>query len=411
MKLIIPASYYYPEQCSGLYILDNIIDKALENNIYVKIIVPQPTRNVPKDCRWKKDEQCADGKVHIHRFRMFQEWKNPLLRALRYLFCEISYLHYLLWEKYDAVFFDSTPPIQGLKIPIVKLFRRKPVILNLQDIFPDSLVGTGLAKRNGLLWKIGRVIENITYKNADKIIVISDDFRRNILAKGVSEDKIIVVYNWVDEKSVVPIKKEDNILYDELEISRDKFSIVYAGNFGYAQNIDIIIETAEKLKNVEDIQFLMFGTGGLVDDYKNIANEKKLTNIFFFPLQSPERVSYVYSLGELGIVACKKGLGKGAFPSKTWSIMATGTPILANYDENTDLERLIKDNDIGVFSAVDDSSAMVEQICRMYNNRELCKKLGNNARKYIEEIVSKDKSIQRYIDVIIELVENQYKKV
>ena len=85
---------------------------------------------------------------------------------------------------------------------------------NLQDIFPDSLAGTGLAKKGGLLWKIGRVIENFTYRNADKIIVISEDFKRNIMAKGVPEEKIVVVYNWVDEEAVKHVPREENKLFD-----------------------------------------------------------------------------------------------------------------------------------------------------------------------------------------------------
>ena len=410
MKLLIPFSYYFPEQCAGLYIVDDVMKQAAKNGISSMMFVPTPTRNVPSSASWVKDEISEDGMIHIHRFSMYGEGKNPLLRALRYCFCEVAYLHAMLWKKYDVAFIDSTPPIQGLKLPIVRVFRRKPVVLNLQDIFPDSLAGTGLAKRGGILWKIGRVVENITYRNADRIIVISDDFKKNIMAKGVPEEKIVVVYNWVDENAVVPVSKEDNVLYDELGINRDKFTVVYAGNFGHAQNIDVTIAAAERLKDVEDIQFLMFGTGGLVEDYKKIAQEKGLNNMFFFPLQPAEKVSQVYSLGDLGIVACKKGLGKGAFPSKTWSIMSAGTPVIANYDEDTDLERLVKDNGLGVFSAADDSEQMAECIMEMYNNRELCAEYGNNARQYILDNVSKEKSTQKYIDVIKEVVEQNRNK-
>ena len=410
MKLFIPTSYYYPEQCAGLHIIDDVIKLAAKNGVNSMIFTPTPTRNVPKDASWQKDEIGEDGMIHIHRFAMCDEGRPPLLRALRYCFCEIAYLHAMLWKKYDVAFIDSTPPIQGLKLPIVRLFRRLPIVLNLQDIFPDSLVGTGLAKRGGILWKIGRVVENITYRNADRIIVISDDFKKNIMAKGVPEEKIIVVYNWVDENGVVPVAKDDNALYDELGINRDKFTVVYAGNFGYAQNIDVTIAAAERLKDVKDIQFLMFGTGGLVENYKKIVHEKGLNTIHFFPLQPAEKVSQVYSLGDLGVVACKKGLGKGAFPSKTWSIMSAGTPVIANYDEDTDLERLVKDNALGVFSAADDSEQMATCIIEMYNNRELCAKYGRNARQYIIDNVSKEKSTQKYVDVITEVVEELRKR-
>ena len=403
MKIILPIAYYHPEQCAGLYIIDDVMHQAAKNDIQSLLVAPTPTRNVNRNAVWDKDEYLAEGKVQVHRFTMYGEGKNPLLRALRYCLCEIAYLHSMLWQKYDVAFIDSTPPIQGLKLPLVKLLKRKPIIYNLQDIFPDSLVGAGFAKRNGILWKIGRVIENITYRNADRIIVIYDDFKKNIMAKGVPEEKIVVVYNWVDENAVTPVAKGENELYDELGIDREKFSVVYAGNFGHAQDIDVIIAAAERLKDVEDMQFLMFGTGGLVEDYKKIAREKGLKNMYFFPLQPAEKVSQVYSMGDLGVVACKKGLGKGAFPSKTWSIMSAGTPVIANYDEDTDLEKLVRENALGVFSAADDSEQMAERIMEMYNDRDLCAQYGRNARQYILDNVSKDKSTQKYVDVIKEV--------
>lgn len=382
------------------------------------VYTPVPSRGISvevrKEYKKKKLEYLFDGKLTVRRFNLISEKKNPILRALRYFLQNLKQFNRAAFTREgrnaDIILIASTPPTQGFMAAMVKKFTKVPIVYNLQDIFPDSLVGAGMAKKGGILWKIGRVVENITYRNADKIIVISDDFKKNIMAKGVPEDKIVVVYNWVDENAVVPVPKEDNPLYDELGIDREKFSVVYAGNFGHAQNIDVTIAAAERLKDVDDIQFIMFGTGGLVEDFKKIAKEKGLNNMFFFPLQPVEKVSLVYSLGDLGIVACKKGLGKGAFPSKTWSIMSAGTPVIANYDEDTDLERLVKDNGLGVFSAADDSEQMAERILDMYNNRELCAEYGRNARRYILDNVSKEKSTQKYVDVIKEVVEENRKK-
>lgn len=418
MRIIELPAYFYPEKMSSSYLDDDLREAMAKDGIDVTIYCPTPTRGITaevrKEYKKKKIEKMYAGHVTVHRFSLFGEGKNPVLRALRYIFACIIQFNRAVFAKEarqcDVMFLTSTPPIKGAIVGLAKKINHRPIIYNLQDIFPDSLVGTGLAKRDGLLWKIGRVVENITYRNADKIIVISDDFKKNIMAKGVPEEKIVVVYNWVDENAVVPVAMEDNPLYDELGINREKFSVVYAGNFGHAQNIDVTIAAAERLKDVDDIQFLMFGTGGLVDDYKKIAQEKGLKNMSFFPLQPVEKVSQVYSLGDLGIVACKKGLGKGAFPSKTWSIMSAGTPVIANYDEDTDLERLVKDNGLGVFSAADDSEQMAQRIMDMYNNRELCAEYGRNARQYILDNVSKEKSTQKYVDVIKEVVEENRKK-
>lgn len=418
MKILYFTAYFDPEQVASSFLGKSRNQAFATAGFDMLLYTPIPTRGISDDVRKvykkRKYEQLYEGHMTVHRFSLMREGRSVLGRALRYACsCIIQFCKGVFRKEArecDVMFISSTPPIQGAMASLVKKVSNIPMVYNLQDIFPDSMVGTGIARKGGLLWKMGRIIENFTYRNADKIIVISDDFKKNIMAKGVPEEKIVVVYNWVDENAIVPVPKEDNLLYDELGIDREKFSVVYAGNFGHAQNIDVTIAAAEKLKDVYDIQFLMFGTGGLVEDYKKIAQEKGLNNMFFFPLQPVKKVSQVYSLGDLGIVACKKGLGKGAFPSKTWSIMSAGTPVIANYDEDTDLERLVKDNGLGVFSAADDSEQMAKRILDMYNNRELCAEYGRNARRYILDNVSKEKSTQKYVDVIKEVVEENRKK-
>lgn len=399
MKVIVPFSYYYPEQCAGLIIIDDVLRACAQEKIESLLYVPTPTRNVPKDAKWKKDEVQEKGMMHVHRFSMYGEGKSPMLRALRYVFTEVAYLYALLWEDYDVIFLDSTPPIQGLKLPLVNLFRKKPVVHNAQDIFPDSLVGAGLARKGGLLWKIGCWVSNITYKYSDKIIVISEDFKQTLIGKGVPEEKIEVIYNWVDEKLVVPVSKRENPLYQEFNLDRDKFRVVYAGNLGNAQNIDVIINAAVRLKEHNGIEFVLFGSGGLENDIKKRIDNEGLTNVKMFPLQPARKVSYVYSLGDLCIVSCKAGFGGSAMPSKTWSILSTARPVLANFDEG-ELKRTLEENDFGIFTKADDVGAMVKVILELSEQPERCDEMGRKGRAYIEEYLTKDKNTKKYVEVI-----------
>ena len=275
----------------------------------------------------------------------------------------------------------------------------------LQDVFPDSLVGAGITKENSMIYKIGRVIEDFTYKNADRIIVISNDIRDNIIRKGVSEEKIIVVPNWIDADCVHPIMKEDNYLYNKYGIHRDCFNVVYAGNLGYAQNIVVIIKAAKLLIDKEDIQFIVFGKGAQEEEYKRIANS--LTNIHFFPMQPYSEVSYVYSLGDASIVSCKKGFGGSAMPSKTWSIMAAGTPVLASFDNGTEMERIIKEEKTGLFSNADDHEELAANILKLYSDSILKEKCGRNARRYVANHLNRTVCTRMYINTIMETMKCQ----
>ena len=216
------------------------------------------------------------------------------------------------------------------------------------------------------------------------------------MAKGVPEEKIEVIYNWVDEKAVHPVLKEDNPLFDEFGIDRDKFTIVYAGNLGNAQNIGIILDAAYMLPKV---QFAVFGTGGLEDDVlKRIATEN-LANVHLNPLQPFERVSQVYSLGDACIVSCKAGLGGSAMPSKTWTIMSCGRPVVANFDEG-DLKDILEKNQCGVFSHSGNVQEFVEAINTLKNNKVLCEDMGKNARQFILNNLTKEVGTKKYVEVI-----------
>ncbi len=407
MKVIFPFSYYYPEQCAGIFVVDDLMHRLAEEGDESVIYVPTPTRNVREGVEWKRKEVLCGGKMVVKRFHMYGEGKNPVLRALRYCFCELAYLHHLLWDKYDVAFIDSTPPIQGLKLPIVRLFRKCPVVYNAQDLFPDTLSGTGLAKKGGLLWKIGSWVARVTFNNTDKIIAISEDIKRTLVEeKGIPADKVVVVYNWVDSDAVVPIAKEENPLFDEFGLSRDKFHVVYAGNLGNAQNINIVVDAAARLRDNEDVEFVVFGSGGLESDIRACIEAEGLKNLRLLPLQPVERVKYVYSLGDVCLVSCKEGLGGSAMPSKTWSILSCGRPVLANFDEG-ELQMILTKNELGVFTKAGDLEGFVEAIRQLASESKKCAEMGARGRQFILDNLTKDAGTRKYAEVLRSVCESR----
>lgn len=403
MKAIFPCSYYLPETAASLYITDNIVQACADKGIEVDLYTPSPTRNVPDGSLWEREERQMDGKLRIHRFHLYGEGKNPMLRALRYFLGEFILLHYCMWKKYDVAFVDSTPPIQGLKMPLIKWLKRKPTIYNVQDIFPDSLVGTGLTHEGSLIWKIGRIVEKITYRYADKIIVISEDFKKNIMAKGVPEDKIVVIYNWVDQNKVVDVPREENKLFEIYGLDRSKFYITYNGNIGLTQNMNMLLDVAKELQEeYEDIHFVLVGNGAYLDEVKRKVADQQLENVHLLPFQPYEDISHVFSLGDASLVISKPGVGANSVPSKTWSIMSASRPVLANFDEN-ELKTIIENNHCGIFTKAGDKDAFKESILTLYNHRELCKEYGHNGRKFVLDNLTREVGTQKYVDVIKEV--------
>ena len=410
MKLLYLPAYSKPELVATSNISDNRNHAFIDAGFRIEAYTPTPCRGLTLELRkkYKKKEYRIDtyygGYMILHRFPLFSEGNNAIIRAFRYVCCWFIHFYKGLQAKnVDCIYLASTPPIQGMLGALLKKIKKVPFVYNLQDIFPDSLVAAGMTHKGSILWKIGRVIENFTYKNADKIIVISEDFKRNIMAKGVPEEKIVVIYNWVDENAVVPVAKGDNPLYEQFGISRDKFHVVYAGNLGNAQNIDVIIDTAAKLRDREDIEFVIFGSGGSEAEIKSRISKEGLHNVKMFPLQPAEMVSFVYSLGDLCIVSCKAGFGGSAMPSKTWSILSTGRPVLANFDEG-ELKQLLETNNCGIFTKAGDAEGMANAIVEACKHKEHCDEMGRNGREFVLKNLTKEVGTQKYVDVIKSVV-------
>lgn len=412
MKVLQLTGYFLPEKAASIYLTENRLKAFAMAGFDTVIYASRPTRGLTdveyEKYKYKKIETMYENKLTVHRFPMFREGKNPIIRALRYSLNWIIQLWYGLNEKnVDCIYLASTPPIQGMLGAFIKKFRKIPFVYNLQDIFPDSLAGTSLAKKGGLVWKIGRVIENFTYKHADKIIVISEDFKKNIMAKGVPEEKIVVVYNWVDQNAVVDIPREENKLFDKYGLDRSKFYITYSGNIGLTQNMDLLLEVASDMQQTNpQIHFVLIGEGAYKVQVEKIVGEKSLQNVSFLPFQPYEDISLVFSLGDAGLVISKPGVGSNSVPSKTWSIMSASRPVIANFDEN-ELKSIITDNECGIFTKAGDKEAFKNAIITLYENKEKAVQMGKNGREFVMKNLTREVGTQKYVDVIKDVVNNR----
>lgn len=412
MNVLYLRAYFEPEQVASSHLELDLIDGYRERNLKTIIWTPTPTRGVSKEVqdeyKNRKYETIHDEWVVVKRFSLFREGHNPVQRALRYLLCNIAEYHKGIHEKgIDLVHCGSTPPTQGMLSALVakklsKQYGRKvPFVYNLQDVFPDSLVNAGMTKKGSLIWKLGRKIENYTYEHADKIIVISEGFKRNIMGKGVPEEKIVVVSNWADLDAVKPVERQSNSLFDELRIDRSEFIAVYAGNLGEAQGADVIIDAAKELINNPNIQFVVFGGGARYQELKDRVEKENVSNVFITDLQPQERVSEAYSMGSVALITCKPGTGNAGMPSKTWSIMACNTPIIASFDTESDLAEVLKKSGAGICVEPGNATALAGAIKDAYEKWKNEGKSSLDTRTYAIQNASKEICVKKYIDTLL----------
>lgn len=405
MRILFVNAYFMPEMIAFSHLEKDLIEGLISIGHKIDVICPTPTRGVSdevyKQYKSIKSEDLYAGKVHVRRFFAPREGKNPLVRGFRYFWCNLR--EYQIGKKYkgmDVIFAVSTPPTQGLLAGKLSKKLKCPFIYSLQDIFPDSLATTGIAKEGSLVWKIGSWIERKTYGYAKRIIVISESCKKNLLNKGVSEDKLSLISNWVDIEQIKPVSREETKLISEYGIDQNKFLIVYAGNFGAAQGADIILKAAEKLLDKPEIQFIIFGGGAEYRAAVSYVVGRKLTNVMIHPLLPHDRISEVYSLGDIALITCKPGTGNAGMPSKLWSIMACNTPIIASFDQKSDLADVLKESGAGMCVEPGNVNALVDAVMKSFGEWKFGTGKSLNLREYVRLNASKKICVGRYIEIL-----------
>ena len=418
LRILSPLAYFYPEQTASSHLDQDRFEAYKNEDIFTIIHVPVPSRGIDEATRKRykniKEETLYEGTVTVKRFPLFKEGKNTLMRAIRYLLMNI-----IEWnrcrkeENIDLILCGSTPPTQPLlgslikKCLIKKYKKYVPLLYVVQDIFPDSLVNSQITNKNSIVWKIGRKVADNAYFNADRIITISEEFKRSIVNTGVPANKIIVIPNWVNTDNICPIDREKNILFDKYHLDKKLFYICYSGNLGLSQNLDLLLSAAKRIKKeILDVRFVLIGEGVEKENLKKIIEKENITNIIMLPFQDYSAISHVFSLGDVGLVISKPGIGSSSVPSKTWSIMAAERPILASFDIDSVLVRLLKKTKSGIFVEPDDIDGFVKAIHILHSNKIERVRFGKNGRKYVKEHLNKQICTQMYIDTIFQVVTN-----
>jgi len=406
MRILKLSGYFYPEEIASSHLTRDLQEAYLAAGFTFVNYVPTPTRGVSDEMRrvYKKRryEEYEEGRIIVHRFPMFREGKNPIQRALRYgLVNLVQYFKGSRAKGIDLILAGSTPPTQGLLCGLVKKRLKVPFVYNLQDIFPDSLVNARMTKKGSLIWKIGRKIEDFTYRSADRIIVLSEGFKRNIMEKGVPEEKITVIPNWVDSDEVCPIPREENVIFDRYGLDRSRFYVCYSGNLGHSQNLGLLLKAARTLQTeLPQCCFVLIGEGAAKAELEKTIAAEGVGNIILLPFQPYEDIAHVFSLGDAGLIISKPGIGGSSVPSKTWSIMAAERPVIASFDEDSELASLVREQGIGEAVPADDARALVEAVKRLYDDREAARTMGCNGRRYVREHLDKARCTAMYVETI-----------
>ena len=294
------------------------------------------------------------------------------------------------WRRADGVLAMSPPLTLGLIGWHTKLFRGGKLVFNIQDVFPDAAVETG-AISNQRVIAAASWLERVSYQRSDSVVLLSDDLANNVQRKLDQKfhKRIRVIPNFVDTQAIVPMSRLTNY---RRELGVDESLVVmYAGNVGFSQSLELMIEAARVLPNVV---FVINGEGSARKSLE--AKAHALSNVKFGDYQDASRLSEVLATGDLHVVPLRRGLGSVSVPSKTYSILAAGRPICAAIDLDTEVPRILAAANAGVCVEPDNQAAFVSAIAAMISDRKSLEEMGASGRKWVEGHASPQSIAQRY---------------
>ena len=348
----------------------------------VSAVPHYPSGKVPQEFRGKFITRTLEDGVNVVRVRVPSvKRSNLLMRAMQFFCYQIGALFACIPKQYDVVFVSNPALWVVLPFGWVVCVKRTPAIFSIYDVYPDVGISLGIFKHRVSI-QLVTLLEKFCLRKSTYVRVISKSFLPGLRKLDVPEEKLVLIYDWVDVDLIRPVEKQNGFA---LEHNLDhKFVVQYAGNIGLSQALDCLLKAAQTLSDDPEIHFALIGEGAARETLIAQAEAMQLKNVSFIPFQPRERLAEVLSSADLSMVSLKKGVGVTALPSKTYSIFASGRPVLASVDEGCETWDLIQRSGAGICIEPENVDELVRAIRYFKENPELRKEMGKKGRAWAE---------------------------
>lgn len=320
-------------------------------------------------------------------------------RIFNYVSFFFSAAFYLIFcaHRADVVYAYHPPPTVAIAAIVARFLRRTPVVLDVQDMWPDTLRTTGMI-RNERMLQVMAILCRWVWSRANHISVLSAGFRRLLIERGVSGDKITVIPNWADGETLANGAGTKPDGWADL----GKFRVLFAGNMGPAQALDTVIDAAEILgKSSPGVQVCFLGYGVELERLKTRAHNEGLANVHFFPRVPMSEVGAFLAAADCLLVHLKDDpLFAITIPSKTQAYLAAGKPIVMAVEG--DAAEMIAASGSGIVVPPENPQQLAQAISRLasLSSDELAK-LGDNGKNFYDEKLSFERGAKAFADMLM----------
>ena len=402
LRLVVLCPHFSPDMAPTGVVMTRIVHEmaALGHELHVVTSLPWYREHAiesgwgGKLWRVEKTEWGSITRVHPFPGKTKQ---NLLRRAFGFvLFSAVVGLRSIvaggLPRRVHGVLSMSPPLTLGLTGWVTKLFRGGMLVFNIQDIFPDAAAQTG-AITNKQILRGARWLERVSYERSDAVVLLSEDLKQNVAVKlsGKFHNRLHVIPNFVDISAIVPGNRMTNYRR-ELGID-DRVIVMYAGNVGFSQSLELVLAAA---KSLPSIAFVINGDGAARKSLQDKAKNENIDNVHFADYQPIERLSEVLASGDIHVVPLKTGLASVSVPSKMYSILSAGRPVLAAIDSNTEIPRTLAESGAGIAVGPDNEADFISALQILISDGVKRNEMGALGRTWVEHHASAGAVAKRY---------------
>ena len=397
MRILLLSQYFWPEKFS----INGVVDSLSQEGVNVEILTGKPNYPLGKIfsnyVAWGCQKERYKNLIIINRIPILGRGVGGLWLALNYLSFLFSGLIFAPWvlrkKKFDVIFvYGLSPIIQAIPAIFIGWLKGIPVVLWVQDLWPESLSATGYI-RNKFVISIIRKIVSYIYDHVDLLLVQSRAFIDPV--RALTSDTPIIYYPNSVDSSFLELMPTEPLHVEGLDA---RFSVMFAGNIGSAQAVEVIVEAAWLLKGHSDIHFVVLGDGSKRKWMLEQAQLRGLTNLHLpgqFPVET--MLGFMQKASALLVTLADQSIFAATVPNKVQAYMASGRPIIACL--NGEGARLVQEAKAGLVSPAEDAEALADTILQLYNISPLDRKvMGDNGRRYYSEHFDHDILVKQLIE-------------
>ena len=401
VSLTILNQYFPPDFAATGQLIEELAYHFNEQHINVQVFTGQPSYAFNVDMAPAKE---LKNNVQIFRTRVSKTRKVIGRTASGLLYCARAFFHLLHpAHRSDVILLTSEPPFLLIIGYLMNLLFGVRFICLIYDLYPDAVVEFGFASSRSPIVQFWNKVNRIVWRRADAIIVLSESMRSRVLINAPEvADKISIIHNWSDPKWIIPIPKQANPFAAKHDL-QDKFVVLYSGNMGRCHDLETIIDAAEYLQD-DPIRFVFIGAGPKRQEVEESVTQKQLKNCLFLPYQEKSVLPHSLTACDVSLVSVGHGMEGVVAPSKFYSALAAGRPIVAICEKHSYLRQLIADANCGSAVLPGDSRGLAEFIRYLSHDQQRSMTMGQLGNTYIHNRFTRDRICRQYVHLVEEIV-------